>query len=159
MGKILIYGVGAFVTVLLPLAAAARARGGGGEKRVLLLSLAAISVCSLGAWAFFSAFSELVISLLFGSRYLDVAPYLGMFTLAMACIALSLALINYLVAVRDTSFMYLLALGIIAEFALISLRHDSLAEFVEMFATASLLLLVLLGSLTFFRSARAFSRL
>ena len=145
VGKILIYGVGAFVTVLLPLASAAHARGQGGEKRVLFISLAVIVLSSLVAWAFFSLFPEFVVGTLFGPRYLDVAPHLGAFTIAMGSLSLSLALINYFVAVRNTSFMYFLALGIGAEFALISLGHGSIAAITEMFVAASIFLLALLS--------------
>jgi len=155
VGKILIYGVGAFVTVLLPLASAARARGSGAERSVLALSLSAIAAASFSAWALFSLYPSLVVSMLFGARYLDIAPYLGTFTIAMGCIALSLALINYFVAVRNTSFMYALALGIVAEVVLIVGSHDSLAAITEMLVIASLSLLVLLGLNYFFTQTRA----
>ena len=155
VGKILIYGVGAFVTVLLPLASAARARGSGAERSVLALSLSAIAAASFSAWALFSLYPSLVVSMLFGARYLDIAPYLGTFTIAMGSIALSLALINYFVAVRNTSFMYALALGIVAEVVLIVGSHDSLAAITEMLVIASLSLLVLLGLNYFFTQTRA----
>ncbi len=56
VGKIIIYGIGAFTTVLLPMASAAHARGKGEEKHILALSLFIITVASMCVWALFSAF-------------------------------------------------------------------------------------------------------
>ncbi|OGG51402.1 hypothetical protein A2704_03475 [Candidatus Kaiserbacteria bacterium RIFCSPHIGHO2_01_FULL_54_36b] len=144
VGKILIYGVGAFISVLLPLAAAAHARGEGAERDVLWLSLMSVAVVSFGAFIVFSLFPHLVVSLLFGARYVDIAAYLGTFTIAMACIALSSVFINYFVATRNTSFVYLLGVGIAAEIGLIALYHDSLVSIVHSLVYASVALLALM---------------
>ena len=145
VGKILIYGVGAFVTVLLPLASAAYARGEGGERRVLGLSLLGISLLSFCAWALFTLFPQLVVSILFGADYLDITSQLSSFSIAMGCIALSLALINYFVAVRNRSFLYLLLIGIVAQIMFIVGNHDSLGAITQMVVAGSFLLLILLG--------------
>ena len=144
-GKMLLYAAGAFVTVLLPLASEAHERGKGGA-RVLSLSLGIIAAGSLLAWGLFSFYPELVISLLFGERYLDVAPYLGFFTIGVAAVALSLALINYFVAVRNTSFLYLLAFGIALEVGLVVRGHENLATVVQMIVTGSVILCILMVS-------------
>ena len=142
LGKILIYGVGAFISVLLPMASAAHARGHGEEKRLLALSLASVALASLGAFAVFSLFPHLVVSLLFGARYADIAGYLGIFSIAMTAIALSTVFINYFVATRNTSFVYLLGLAIAIEVALISINHASLVIITHMLVISSAILLV-----------------
>lgn len=158
VGKIIIYGVGAFVTVLLPLASRARAEGAGGERKLLALSLSTIAVASLTAWGIFSLFPEFIVSLLLGVRYLPVAEHLGMFSIAMGCMALSLALINYFVAVRNTSFLYVLGAGIILEIVLIALSHDSLGAIAQMVVAASVITLALLvGNYLFARKLRIFN--
>ena len=144
VGKILIYGVGAFITVLLPMAAAAYARGEGEERKMLWLSLGAVASASLAAFVVFSAFPHLVVSLLFGNRYTDIAEHLGTFTIAMACIALATTFINYFVATRNTSFVYLLGIGIATEVALIALYHDSLGAITLSLVLSSALLLFLM---------------
>lgn len=144
VGKILIYGVSAFISVLLPMAAAAAARGQGGERRVLRLSLAGVAAMSLGAFALFSLFPQMIVSLLFGGRYAGIAEHLGAFTVAMACIALATTFINYFVATRNTSFVYLLSAGIATEVAFIALRHESLGAITEMLVYSSALLLLLM---------------
>jgi O-antigen/teichoic acid export membrane protein len=146
IGKILVYGVGAFITVLLPLASAAEAGKKGGGRRILGLSLAIILAASVAAFGLFSLAPGLIITALFGARYLAVAPYLGLFAAAMGCIALSTAFINYFVAARNTSFLYFLAAGIAAEVALISLNHGSLGAVTGMLAASSALLLALMAA-------------
>ena len=154
VGKIIIYGVGAFVTVLLPFASAAHARGDGGDKRILGLSLFAIGVSAFAAWALFSVFPELVVSILFGARYVAIAASLGTFAIAMGCIALSTALINYFVAIRNTSFVYLLMLAIAAEIALISFDHGSVEAVTRMLVVSSVLLLSLMCGNYFFTAKK-----
>lgn len=146
VGKILIYGVGAFISVLLPMAAAAAARGNGGERRILRLSLAGVAAVSLGAFTLFSLFPHLVVSLLFGGRYAGIAEHLGAFTVAMACIALATTFINYFVATRNTSFVYLLGVGIATEVALIVIRHESPGAITQMLVYSSALLLLLMAA-------------
>jgi O-antigen/teichoic acid export membrane protein len=146
IGKILVYGVGAFITVLLPLASAAEAGKSGGGRRILGLSLAIILAASVAAFGLFSLVPGLIITALFGARYLAVAPHLGLFAAAMGCISLSTAFINYFVAARNTSFLYFLAAGIAAEVALISANHASLGAVTGMLAASSALLLALMAA-------------
>ncbi len=144
VGKILLYGSGAFITALLPFASAAYAEGRGREHRILALSLAIISAASAAAWAFFSMFPGFVVSLLFGASYLNIAPYLGTFAIAISCMALSIVFINYFVAVRNTSFMYFLGAGILIEIALIIWNHGTIQNITNMFVISSVALLALL---------------
>jgi O-antigen/teichoic acid export membrane protein len=144
LGNIITYGIGAFTTVLLPMAAAAHAKGIGGERRILRLSLAIITVCVVTAWALFSLFPSFIITLLFGTRYLAIAPILGHYAIAEGCMALSIALINYFVAVRNTTFIYFVSLGIATEVILISINHASITAITTMLIASSALLLSLL---------------
>ena len=142
IGKILLYGVGAFVGVLLPMASAAHARGQGEEHRLLFLVLGIIALSTLGACALFSTFPSLFVSILFGSRYAGIAPQIGIYMLAMGCIALTGAFINYFVAVRNTTFVYLLGTGIVAQVILLVYRHADLADFTRMVLYSSIILFV-----------------
>ncbi len=144
LGNIIAYGIGAFTTVLLPMASAARAQGNGKERHILRLSLVVIALAAFVAWFLFSFFPVFIIGLLFGARYLPIAPILGRYAIAQGCIALSLALINYFVAIGNTSFLYLMGLGIAAEVALIWLNHASILTIATMLVASSVLLLMLM---------------
>lgn len=144
LGKILIYGIGAFITVLLPMVSAAHAEGRGEGSKILVMSLAIIAAASICVFILFTFFSGLIVTVLFGTRYLAIAPYLGIFSIAMACISLATAFINYFVAVENTSFIYLLFGAIVAEVALIGLNHASLGAMTSMLVVSSMLLLILM---------------
>lgn len=146
IGKVLIYGIGAFIAVLLPMVSAAQAEGRGEGSRILFLSLAIIAAASIGVYALFSLFPTAIVALLLGSRYLAIAPLLGTFSIAMACISLTIALVNYFVATQNTSFIYLLFAGIALEVSLIALNHASLAAMTGMFVVSSLILLALMSA-------------
>ncbi len=141
MGNIIIYGIGAFTTVLLPLAASARAKGEGDERRILLISSVIIAVCACAAWLLFTLVPGVFISLVFGAKYLSIAPLLSRYAFAEGCTALSLGLINYFVAVRNSSFLYVLGAAILAEIILMYLYHSSIASVATMLVVSALLLL------------------
>ena len=150
LGKILIYGIGAFITVLLPMVSAAHAKGqenGKGEgENILALTLAIIAAASIGVYVCFSLFPHPIVTILFGARYLAIAPYLATFSIAMACISLVTAFINYFVAVQNSSFIYMLAAGIVLEGILISLSHATLGAITVMLLISSMVLLVLMAA-------------
>ncbi len=149
LGKILIYGIGAFITVLLPMVSAAHAEGKEiGQRKganILALSLSVITGASLFVYVVFSLFPVKIVSILFGARYLPIAPYLATFSIAMACISLVTAFINYFVAVQNHSFIYMLGAGIVVEACLISLSHATLGAITAMLLISSMLLLVLMA--------------
>jgi len=145
VGKIIIYGIGAFISALLPMASAANARGNGEERGLLWLSLASVFFASLAAVVVFSLFPQLVVSILFGgTKYSAIAGYLGMFSIAMGCISLSTTFINYFVATRNTSFVYPLAISIVTEIVLIAQHHDSIMLITQVLVYSSTVLLALM---------------
>ena len=144
LGNIIVYGIGAFTAVLLPMASAAHAKGAGGEQRILYLSLAVIGAAVVAAWALFSLFPTVLVNLLFGSRYLAIAPVLGHYAIAEGCVALAAALINYFIAIRNTSFLWAVGFCIAAEASLIFFNHGSILAIASMFMVSSILLLALM---------------
>jgi O-antigen/teichoic acid export membrane protein len=144
LGKILIYGVGAFITVLLPMVSAAHAKNDGGGVKILALSLSVIAASSFCIYLAFLLYPDTIVHLLFGTRYTGIAEHLAEFSIAMACIALATAFINYFVAIHNTSFLYLLAFGIVTEAILIASNHTSLATITQMLVISSMFLLGLM---------------
>jgi hypothetical protein len=81
----------------------------------------------------------------FGVRYLAIASELGFFSVAMGCIALSTVLINYFIAIRNTSFLYFLGFGILLEVLFIVFNHSSLRSITNMLVISSTIILFFLG--------------
>ena len=142
IGKIVIYGISAVTTVLLPMVSAAHASGNGGGERVLGLSLAAIAAGSFVIFAVFALFPGFFVHALFGAAYAPIASDLAIMAFAMGFVGLSTALINYFIAIRNTSFMYLLTGSLVIETILISAYHTSLYTIASMLAISSVLLFI-----------------
>ena len=152
-GKIILYGVGSFVIVMFPLVSAAHSAGDGGEQKHLLQSLRIISLLSFVAIAVFAAAPKLVVMILFGPKYLSIAPYLAVSGLAMYFVSLATVLSNYFVAIHDRRFIPPLSLALIAQFFLIAIYHQTIASIIwaEVF---SMFLAALLLSFTYLYTNR-----
>jgi O-antigen/teichoic acid export membrane protein len=144
VGTIVVYGIGAFVTVLLPMAAESHARKDQ-SNNVLGLSLLVITAISLLTVLVFSLVPNLIVDIIFGSRYLAVAPYLGRYSLAMFFVTLSIVFTNYAVATRNSSFLYFFTGGIIFETLLIIRFHSTIGQIVLMVILSTGLLAFMLG--------------
>lgn len=140
-GKIIIYGIGAFTAVLLPMASEAHARGEGRETRVFYLSFGTAALGCVAASAVFFLMPQIVITALLGSRYLAVAEHLGLFSIAMGAVALSTVLVNFFIATRNTLFVYWLGAGVAIEIMLIALYHASVGDLAFALTLSSLILL------------------
>jgi O-antigen/teichoic acid export membrane protein len=143
IGSIIVYGITAFVTVMLPVAAESYAKKGK-SGQVLALSLLLISIVAIAAVAVFSVFPTLIVGIMFGSRYLSIAPYLGLYGVAMLFEALSIALANYSIAIGNRTFLVAFVIGIILELGLVAFYHTSIDAVVYSVVISSALLCMLL---------------
>ncbi len=140
LGKIVVFASLAIVGVMFPIVAGrhkADQRHGG----VLLSTLAMITLVSGAIVAAYAAAPRPVINILFGAKYLPVAPYLATFGTAMLMLALATALANYFLAINRTGGVPILIAVAIGQVAALLVWHDSLTHIVAvMFATMAVLL-------------------
>ncbi|KIL99581.1 Capsular polysaccharide biosynthesis protein [Paramagnetospirillum magnetotacticum MS-1] len=110
IGHIALFLPAALVNVLLPHVAKAHKEGlsGGGA---LAASLALCVVLSGGFCLLCLIWSEEIISLLFGAKFIPAAPILQLLSPAMALLSLCNVLINFSMARNRFSFIKVLALG------------------------------------------------
>ncbi len=139
LGKIVVFASMAIVGVMFPIVTgrhkAKQPHGG-----ILLTTLSLITLVSGLIVAGYAVAPRLVINILFGAKYLPVAPYLAVFGLAMLLLALSMALANYFLAINRTGSVPILVVVAVAQIVLLLLFHDSLTHIVAvMFATMAVL--------------------
>jgi len=144
-GKIILYGSASFVTVMFPMISAAKANGGRGERKLLKMSFVVIAAVAGLILSFFFLFPKLTLGILFGVKYLTVAPYLGLFGLAMAFSTLAQVLINYFMASRAKRFLPPLILIVVLQILLIGFFHASLFQITMVMLASSFLLLAVMG--------------
>jgi O-antigen/teichoic acid export membrane protein len=113
--------------------------------RILLSSAGILTALGAGALLVFAAVPGLVVGVLFGPSFRDAVPLV--FPVGVIGLALSLdnLLVQFFMAVHDRMFMPILALGVVAEGALIVLFHARVGQVVLDVLVALLGLLVLLG--------------
>jgi O-antigen/teichoic acid export membrane protein len=145
LGKIIIYGAGDIPMIILPLVSTALALKNGRERQLFLTTLGLTAGIAFVLVAAFYLFPHLLIGALFGERFSDLAPWLGLFSMAMAGTVLASIFINYFIAVRNLSFILPLAIGIAAKVVLISRYHDSIGTIAVAVTASAFLLLTMLA--------------
>ncbi len=137
IGKILVYGVGSFHTVLLPVVSAAHSSRENSTQSYLKSPLLVISGISIVVIFVFSLFPELVIRTLFGIKYLSIAPYLGLFMISMFFVSLIILFVSYFIAMQNKSFLYFLVGGVVLQIILFHFYHDSIFDITFAFVLSS----------------------
>ncbi len=151
-GKIIVYGSGAFVTVMFPMVSEAQASGDGKEKKLLKMSFLIITAVSGLILVLFALFPELAIKMLFGTKYLLVAPYLGWFGLAMLFGTLAQVLIHYFLATQAKGFLYPFVFIVAAQILLIVLFHANIFQITMVMLVSSFLMLLAMSAVYFIQA-------
>lgn len=150
LGKILLYGVAAFSTVLLPVASEAHSTGSGRGRKALWMTIGITSLAALACITLFALAPTLIIRMLFGAAYLDIAPQLGLFALAMYFVALSTIFVNYFLATHRRAFIWSFLLAVVAEMTAIAKYHASVAQITTvMVASTGFLAFLMLANYLF----------
>ena len=133
IGKIVLFASGAITGVMFAKVAELKAQGRPTKKILYESMLYILSICFAAVSVYFIA-PYFVLSLLFGASYAGAVPLIGLFGLAMAFFALSTALVQYNLALKNTKFVWVLFVAVFIEVAMIILFHDSLLTIVKILA-------------------------
>ena len=114
------------------------------EKRKLALKAASLVALGSGvALIGFLIFPNLIVSLLFGKEYLQIAPYLFKFGLAMSLFSFSFLIAHYNISKENKRGTLIFPLFAVIEIVLIYFMHNSIGEItLAMLITMSGLFLV-----------------
>jgi len=145
-GKVLFFVSGTVVTVMFPRVAAAHERG---ERATRAIRDAVAGVCllSLPVELAFVICPTLVMRVMFGPSFDAAAGQLPWYGLAMLLLAIAVVFVYYFLAIGEQRIVLPLALCCLAQGALFSLRHASIAQVVQNVVLSNGLLL--LGLLIF----------
>ena len=124
---------------------AARANNDGRETRLLKISFIITAITSGFILLLFAILPELAIKMLFGAKYLSVAPYLKWFGLAMLLSALSLVLVNYFMAIHKKNYLYPFTVIVALQLILIAFFHSTIFQItMAILASSSLMLITMM---------------
>jgi O-antigen/teichoic acid export membrane protein len=148
LGKIVVFASMAIVSVMFPIVTSLHTKDQE-HSHYLLYTLSLVSLVSgVIVVAYFVA-PSLIIHILFGQKYAPMAPYIGIFGVAMLFLALSSALINYYLAIHQTRFVPLLVVLAILQVVLISWFHSSIKEVTLVMIAVMFLLLASMAAYYF----------
>jgi len=138
LGKIVLFAPGAIGMVIFPKAAEKHEKGEG-HFHVLLKGLGLTLLISGGIVLVYALFPEFIIKIIYGTKYLSVAPYLWRYGLAMMFFSLASVMVNYSLSIGKTDiFLYLLGL-LATEIALLSLGSKNIPTIITMLTGVSIL--------------------
>ena len=127
LGKIILFIPGAIVVAMFPKVSKmyAEKRDTGHLLNLSLLYTGLVSgVMAVGYWFF----PVLVVKIPYGSAYVEVAPVVQLYGVAMFFFSLTIVLMRYSLAIHDISYVYLFAFFTLLEIGLLTIFHASMME-------------------------------
>ena len=140
LGRIVYFATVSITGVMFPSVSAQLARGESGRRTLELSALAMVAICAVVVVGF-AVLPNLAL-LPFGAGFRAAAPYLPVFGIAMGLLSLANLLVNYLLALDDRRFIFVMTAAVVVEVGGISTLHASLWEVIGV-VTGTLALTVL----------------
>jgi O-antigen/teichoic acid export membrane protein len=146
-GKIISYGSSALVAVMFPLLSHAIVSKNNKERYYFFTTLKVVVGIAGVTLLLFILFPKLVVSLLLGSSYLQVASFLPVMAIAMFLNTISIVFINYFMAHNSKRYLY--GLGLVIAIYVISILffHATITNFVNSLLFSSILLTIFMSAL------------
>jgi O-antigen/teichoic acid export membrane protein len=105
VSKIIFFATGVIASVLFSMSAE-HSHKGESSRHILKTALFLVSLASLVATGIYFAYPTLILSILFGGKYGDAAPYLGWFAVAVSLYSFSNIIFQYLLSIHKTKIVY-----------------------------------------------------
>lgn len=139
LGKTILYLPSAFVLALFPIVSESHSLNQD-TYRILGKGLVYTAFISIAGVLVFTFFPELILKIMFGNKFLTIAPLLKYYGLAMMFMALINILMNFNLARNRTGFLYSLGGGCLLLVLSIHLFHGSLLSVIMAVITLGFLL-------------------
>jgi len=141
LGKIILFIPGAIVVAMFPKVSKlyAEKKDTGHLLNISLLYTGLVSgVMAAGYWFF----PSLVVGIPYGSAYVEVAPVLQLYGVAMLFFSLTIVLMRYSLAIHDISYVYLFAFFTLLEIGLLTVFHGSMLEMARILLVVNVALFI-----------------
>lgn len=155
MGKIILFISLPVVSVMFPMISDLYERK---ERHYLILINSFVLVVALGAavLAIYIIAPGLSVKILYGTKYLKIAPYLGLFGFAILLYALINVFVNYYLSVKNFLFLIPITLFLTLEVILLWFFHDSFFTIIRVLIAVFAFGLGLLGFLYIYPKRKKF---
>lgn len=141
LGKMIFLGTAAFGKAMFPISSERKDKKEG-TKKLFIKTAGLVLFCSVIATLIYFMYPELVIKILYGSKYLDIAPYLGYSAVAFSLMSLTNLVLLYGLAtdkIKNSPY-----LGIIFVIVILNLFlfNSGVKEYIIGFLFSNLLMLI-----------------
>ncbi len=141
LGQAIFIAVTSLGGIIFSMAASKQAKKEDYLQPLKIISAVCALVLIAGA-AIFWIFSKESIDLFFGSKYLEGAPYLGYYSVAMGLFGFIFFLSYFFMALNKFEFLWTLVAGGLMEVILISLWHNGFFQVISMFLVSLIFCLI-----------------
>ncbi len=141
LGKIIFFGAGPVAAVMFPLISK-RYSQGEPYRKIFVLSFLMTLTISLGVLLVYWLWPEVSITLLFGRKFLEGAPYLIWFGLFMTIFTLGSLILNYYLSIERTKTAIIVAIAALIQAVGIWLFHDTILTVIKVSIVSSSFFLV-----------------
>lgn len=146
IGKIVFFAASPVAIVMLPICAERYKHGGDVIKPFVVSLLIATFISACGTIIYW-AFPHLIITMLFGEKYLSAEPYLPAYGFFMLIYTLIYIIGMFLIAISKFKLGSLMLVGIIIQAVGIAFYHNSLMQVINVSIFAGIITLIILGSI------------
>jgi len=143
LGKIIYFAASPIVLVIFPMASENHAKGEKYTKFLLWGFLITLFICSLITLIYFTE-SKLMISALFGLKYIAISQYLGLFAIFISLYTLCSLFANFYLSIHKTITSIPVGFASILQILLIIFFHQSIAQVIWVSIVVEFLLLIFL---------------
>lgn len=148
LGKMVFFATMSIGKAMFPLTSE-KSDSGKDSKELFRKSIAMIILAGVSAVLVFTFFPQLIVSILYGSQYIDIAQYLVFSGIAFSFIALSNLVFIYGLSTNKLRYSPLIFIFLVIEIVLLSLFHDNVFEYILAFMFSNIVMFI--GSLFFIK--------
>lgn len=141
IGKIIFFAVGPVITVMFPVISA-RVSGGLPYIIPLLGTIVFALGLAVSVMVVFFLFPQVIIVILFGNKYFDIIPYLGVFSFFMTIYTINSILTHFLLSISYYQPIYPLFLISLLQGFFIFIFHDNIWQVIWVNIAVSILYLI-----------------
>ena len=145
IGKIVLFLSSPIALVLLPVSTQKNTQGHSSHKE-LLLALSFILILSMGVIGVYVVFPQLVVTLLYGEKYIKIAPLLWVIGVYFLLYNISYLYISYFISLKKNVILITPLIISVSQIALLYRYHESFIEVLSvLIGTGTILVLLFFG--------------
>jgi O-antigen/teichoic acid export membrane protein len=141
LGKIIFFGTVSIGKTMFPITAEKNEKKQDSKKLFKKVITSMFFLCSLGIIIYY-LFPELIISILYGKEYIEIAPYLVYSAIALSFLSLTQLVLLYGLSTKGLKKTKYLFIFVVLTVILLSFFHKNIAEYILAFMVSNIIMFI-----------------